>query len=279
MKRTDRVGAIIQILSQHPNKVYSLAYFCNLFGAAKSSVSEDVSMAKDLLERTELGRIETIAGAKGGVRFISCISESSAKALLEELRERLSDGSRILGGGFFYTSDLMFDSNLVQGAARIFADHFQNQGADYVATIETKGIPAALMTAHMLNLPLVVVRRESKVSEGSTISINYISGSSERIQKISLSKRAVVQGSKAIIIDDFMRAGGSVRGVQDILKEFDVETVGIGVMIAAKSPERKKVQNFFPLIYLGEVDEENRTLELSINEEIFSQGNKWNDVT
>ena len=269
MKRTDRVGAIIRILSQHPNKVYSLSYFCDLFGAAKSSVSEDVAAARDLLERMELGRIETIAGAKGGIRFISKISRKDADMLLKELKERLSEGNRILGGGFFYTSDLMFDSNLVQGAAQIFADYFLDKGADCVATIETKGIPVALMTSHMLNLPLVVVRRESKVSEGSTVSINYISGSSDRIQKMSLSKRAVTPGSKAIIIDDFMRAGGSVRGVQDILAEFDVETVGIGVLIASKKPEKKKVENVVPLIYMGEVDEETKTFDLAINSDVF----------
>ena len=41
MKRTERVGAMIQILTGSPSKTYSLQYFCDLFGAAKSSVSED----------------------------------------------------------------------------------------------------------------------------------------------------------------------------------------------------------------------------------------------
>ena len=35
MKRTERVGAMIQILTGSPSKTYSLQYFCDLFGAAK----------------------------------------------------------------------------------------------------------------------------------------------------------------------------------------------------------------------------------------------------
>ena len=69
MKRTERVGAIVRILTQHPNHTYSLNYFCQHFQAAKSTVSEDVSAAKQLLLELELGRIETTAGAKGGIRF------------------------------------------------------------------------------------------------------------------------------------------------------------------------------------------------------------------
>lgn len=262
MKRTERVGAIVKILSNHPNRIYSLSYFCQLFQAAKSTVSEDVSSAKRLLAQLELGSIETTAGAKGGIRFIPSLSSQRKEKLLNELAEKLSDGNRILGGGFLYTSDLMFDSHIINHAAEMFAEKFQNAGADYVVTIETKGIPVAFMTAHMLNLPLVVVRRESRVSEGSTVSINYFSGSSDRIQKLSLAKRAVEPGRKAIIIDDFMRAGGSIKGIIDVLSEFDVKVVGTGVVIASMEPQKKVIDEYYPLLYLGKVDEHKKTIEV-----------------
>lgn len=273
MKRTERVGAIIKILSENPNKLYSLSYFCDLFHAAKSSISEDIQAAKQILESIDSGLIETTAGAGGGVKLVPYISEQDAKELLTQICEKLRDKNRILGSGFLYTSDLMFNSNLVKRAGEIFARRFMNLGADYVVTIETKGIPVALMTAHMLNLPLVVIRRESKISEGSTVSINYFSGSAERIQKMSISKRAVTSGSKAIIIDDFMRAGGSVKGVSDMLSEFEIEIVGIGVVIASTEPERKKIQDYFPLIYLGTVDENEKTIEVFPNSLIFAKKN------
>ena len=46
--------------------------------------------------------------------------------------------------------------------------------ADYVVTMETKGIPMALMTAKAMNLPLVIIRKDIKVSEGPTLSMTYV---------------------------------------------------------------------------------------------------------
>jgi purine operon repressor len=271
MKRIERVSVMIKILSENPNKLYPLGYFCDLFGAAKSSVSEDIRAAKQILEDFGLGGIETVSGAGGGVRLVPNISDQEAERALTQLCEKLRDKNRILGTGFLYTSDLMFDSGVVKCAGEIFARRFKGRGADCVVTIETKGIPVALMTAHMLNLPLVVIRRESKISEGSTVSINYFSGSAERIQKMSISKRAVTPGSKAIIVDDFMRAGGSVKGISEILSEFDMEVVGVGVVIAATKPEKKKIQDFFPLIYIGHVDANEKTIEIFPNSLIFGK--------
>ncbi|HWQ78053.1 MAG TPA: pur operon repressor, partial [Anaerovoracaceae bacterium] len=265
MKRTERVGAIIKILSENPNKLFSLGYFCDLFDAAKSSVSEDIQSAKQILDHFDLGVIETTGGAGGGVRLIPHISDAEAEKVLNQICEKLRDKNRILGNGFLYTSDIMFDSNIVRRAGEIFARRFNDLGADYVVTIETKGIPVALMTAHMLNLPLVVIRRESKISEGSTVSINYFSGAAERIQKMSISKRAVTPGSKAIIVDDFMRAGGSVKGISETLAEFDIEVVGTGVVIASTEPEKKKIHDFFPLIYIGSVNASEKTIEIFPN--------------
>ncbi|MGN0658768.1 MAG: pur operon repressor [Emergencia sp.] len=269
MKRTQRVGAIIRTLTDTPSRLYSLQYFCDAFDAAKSSISEDISLADASVRATGTGYIETISGAKGGVRFVPDITAEQLNALQEDFCRRVRDSSRILGGGFLYTSDIMFDTNLVRRLSVIFAKKFKDRGADYVATVETKGIPLASMTAWQLDLPLVIIRREAKVSEGSTVSINYFSGSYDRVQKMSISKRAVVPGSRAIIIDDFMRGGGSTRGIADILSEFDVSVAGTGIAIASILPEKKKIEDYTAILYLGEVDEEQKRIEVVPNFQIF----------
>ena len=65
-------------------------------------------------------------------------------------------------------------------------------------TVATKGIPIAHAIANYLNVPVVVVRSDSKVTEGPTVSINYVSGSSKRIQTMALAKRSLEEGSKCI---------------------------------------------------------------------------------
>ena len=247
MKRAQRACAITHILTENPNRDYPLGYFAEMFGCAKSSISEDLQVVREATEATGLGYVETTSGAKGGVRYVPYISMELASPQLIKFGEDLARPERALGSGFIYTTDLMSDPAFVTLAARIFARHFAATEADMIVTVETKGIGVAMETARLLDLPLVVIRREAKVSEGSTISINYFSGSADRIQKMSLSKRAVKSGSRAIIIDDFMRGGGSIKGMEDMLREFDAKAAGVGVVIVAGHKDEKKIGSYFPI--------------------------------
>lgn len=64
----------------------------------------------------------------------------------------------------------------------IIAGEFYDAAPDFVLTMETKGIPVALMTAQSMDVPLVIARRSSKVYEGSAVNINYASGSAGHIE-------------------------------------------------------------------------------------------------
>ncbi len=249
VKKKERIAAIIKILSDNPNKMFKLSFFCDKFSAAKSSISEDISSAKDIVSALSIGRIETIFGSEGGVIFFPSLSKEDQDLIQKEMLNKLNDSSRFLGGGFLYTSDIMFDPYYINKLALFFASAFEKSGADCVVTLETKGIPLAFMTARFLNLPSIVLRRESRISEGPTVSINYLSASSERIQKMSVSKRAMEGHQKALIIDDFMRAGGSLKGIEEMLLEFSVDVVGIGVAISTVEPVKKKVDDYISFLY------------------------------
>lgn len=263
MKKNLRIGAIIEELTHEPCTVFSSGYFCKKFNIAKSSLSEDIRSANEILVASGHGQIQTIPGAGGGMKYIPSLSNERLSAVRNELITKLSDPSRILGGGFLYTSDIMYDSRLVQNMARYFAGIFEKAHADYVATVETKGIPLASAVAFMLDIPLVIIRREAKYSDGSTVSINYFSGSYDRIQKMSIAKRAVERGKSALVIDDFMRGGGSLKGLIDILSEFDISVSGIGVAIASREPIKKKIENYIPIIYLEKIEEELKEISFS----------------
>lgn len=273
MKKNNRIGALVDEFTSNPCRLYDSKYFCEKFGIAKSSLSEDIKLVNEVFTENGTGHIESMSGVGGGIKFVPGISLENIELLQEELCDKLSDPSRILGGGFLYTSDLMFDGRLVDGMARVFAKEFYDCGAEYVVTVETKGIPLAARTAALLNLPLVVTRREAMYSEGSTVSINYFSGSSDRIQKMSISKRAVEPNSKALIIDDFMRGGGSLKGIVEILGEFDIEVVGIGAAIISKNPEKKRVSNYLTLVQVDGIDEDRRTIEVSANKALTERVN------
>ncbi len=256
LKRNERIGALVKILCDSPNEIHTLNYFTNIFNAAKSTISEDLVIVKKLMEDLKLGKVETIAGASGGVKYVPYMNEESTMQTLNEICEIINDESRIIPGSFLYMSDVIYNPTYVRKMGKIFATKFMDENIDYVITIETKGIPLALMTANYLNIPLVIVRNDNKVTEGSTVSMNYVSGSTGNIRTMYVSKRAIKNGANVLIIDDFMKAGGTAKGLVDLMKEFDATVKGIGVMIATKEPEEKLVDEYLPLIILDNVKDE-----------------------
>jgi purine operon repressor len=136
--------------------------------------------------------------------------------------------------------------------------------------METKGIPLALMTARALNVPLVVARRDSKAYEGSAVKISYISGEGDRIETMALARRAVKEGQRALIIDDFVKGGGTLQGMVDMMAEFKATVVGIGVMISTAHPQEKRCKNIKALLTLDSLDASTGKCVVSPSEEFIS---------
>ena len=256
--RSERIGVMTKVLTDRPNQIHTLNYFGELFGVAKSTVSEDVMALRRALKAFNLGNLETVVGAAGGTKYMPQPDEENSRNFIQDLCNKLSEPERILPGGFLYIADLLFTPHIVQQVGEIMASRFYEVNPDFVITVETKGIPIAMMTARALNCPVVVARRDNEVTEGSVVTINYVSASSKRLQTMSLAKRAVKEGQRALIIDDFMRGGGTAKGMVDLLKEFNVDIVGVGVMIATEQPRQKMIDQYVALVQLEEVDEISR---------------------
>ena len=255
VKRNERLTVITQILCSNPSRLFTLSYFCSILGATKSSLSEDISALKEFFAARNLGIIETLPGATGGVRYVPFVEQNKLAAYAEDLAATLSDSRRALSGGYIYMSDVLNDPKKLDRIAECMATPYINKDIDYVLTVETKGIPIALTCARVLGVPLIVARRENRINEGPQVSINYVTDSGRGMASMGLPKRAVASGKRVLIVDDFMRAGGSVKGLCDLMKEFNVIVAGITVLVATKQPERKLVEKYRSLLTLYSVDD------------------------
>ncbi|SKA78803.1 purine operon repressor, PurR [Clostridium sp. USBA 49] len=256
INRNTRIAAITKILIENPNKVINLNTFTEKFNSAKSTISEDILVIKETLNKFNMGKIETIAGASGGVKYVCEISDKDRKDFAEELCGILKEKDRIIPGNYIYMTDIMYNPDIIKRAGLVLASAFNDKDVDCVVTVETKGIPLAYEVSKMLGVQLVIVRRDTKVTEGTTVSINYVTGSSKRIQTMSLSRKALKSGSKCIFIDDFMKAGGTALGIVNMLKEFDSFLVGIGVMIEDIKTPKKLIEDYISIVKFNGIGED-----------------------
>lgn len=261
-QRNERLAVLLKTLSDSPGKVFTLGNFAEMFGSGKSSISEDIDIIQNILKKYGLGLIETIPGASGGVKYIPALNDERTREVLLSLSAELSSKERILPGGYLYMLDVIYSPEKVSQIASIFARRFYKENVDYVVTVETKGIPLAFTTAKYLNVPLVIVRHYNEAADGSSVNINYVSGSSRKIQTMVLSLKAIKRNSRLLFIDDFMKGGGTAKGIVELAKEFDCEVCGIGILIETAEPERKLVENCFSLLTLNYVDEENNVIDI-----------------
>ena len=263
VKRNERIAAMTRILCNHPNESITLQNFSELFYSGKSTVCEDIAIIRDTLLAFGLGDIETIAGAGGGIRFVPTAENEKTADYVMDLCKDLSEPNRILAGGYLYMNDILHNPQQIRRIGEVLAARFLETRPDFVFTVETKGTPVAMAVAFYLGCPVVVAGRDGQAVPGPLVSINYVTASSRRIQTMSISKRAVQEGSRALIVDDFMKGGGTARGMAQLLKEFNVEIVGTGVVIATRGPEKKLVSDFTPLMVLEQVDEVANRIDIS----------------
>ena len=263
--RKERLSIISTILTSTPSRLYPLSYLAEMFGSAKSTLSEDISIIKESLKKYGKGEIEVLMGAGGGVRYLPWIQDEEREEFLHEMVEKLESPSRILPGGYVYTADIFYNPQYVNMMARILWGYFSKTNPDFIITAEAKGIPLAMAVAKLFDCPLIVARRESKRTEGSVVTINYVSGSSKHIQTMSLAKRAVKEGQRTIIIDDFIAGGGTVRAIFEMMKEFSITVMGCGAAISTRLPERKRIENYRSLLTLEEVNEELQKIVVTPN--------------
>ncbi|MDN6627084.1 MAG: pur operon repressor [Pisciglobus halotolerans] len=262
IKRSERLIDMTYYLLEHPRSLVPLTFFANRFDSAKSSISEDLTIIKKTFRDRGIGLLETVAGAAGGVRYIPNISEAETALFIEDMCVRLSETDRLLPGGYVYLSDLLGEPAVLKKIGRIIAAQYLDKGIDAVMTVATKGVPIAQAVSNCLNVPFVMVRRDSKITEGSTVSINYVSGSSQRVEKMELSKRSLNKGARVLVVDDFMKGGGTVNGMKSLIDEFEAELVGITVLAESSFPGNRLLEDYTSLLCVDEVDVRNKAIRV-----------------
>lgn len=264
LKRSARLVEMTRFLLSRPHHLIPLTTFAQRYGAAKSSISEDLAIIKEVFESEGMGELHTLAGAAGGVKYIPKVSREHALTFISQLCEKLSQPDRILPGGYLYMSDLLGQPALMNDAGKLFATIFAGREIDCIMTVETKGIPLAYATGAELNLPVVLVRRDHQVTEGSAVSINYVSGSHKSLHTMTLSRRALKEKSRVLIMDDFMKAGGTIQGMVDLLAEFDAKVAGVGVLVESGEieSEQRLLQDYVSLATLTVVDAKGKEIKV-----------------
>ena len=125
------------------------------------------------------------------------------------------------------------DTKLLFAMGEAWAEEFRGEKPDLVLTVEASGIAMAVAAAHALgDLPVVFAKKSNTAVLGSeTVQAGVYSFTHKTQNTIRIERRYLPEGSRVLIIDDFLADGNAVRGMMDIVTQLGGKTVGVGIAI------------------------------------------------
>src|SRR5699024_2245241 len=124
-KRSERLVFITEYLTRRPNARVPLSTFVDKFTQAKSSISEDLRILKEVFENKNIGKIITTHDANGGVTFIPKIDYHTAVEKVRQTKPSISENLRIL-------KEVFENENI----GKIITTHGANGGVTFIPKID-----------------------------------------------------------------------------------------------------------------------------------------------
>lgn len=124
------------------------------------------------------------------------------------------------------------DVNLMEEIGKEFGNYFSKKKIDKVITIESSGIAPAYATAHKLNVPLVILKKQHSSILNNDLYETTVHSFTKNIDyTLTCSKRFLKENENVLFIDDFLANGEAAIGVSKILSMSKSNLVGIGIVI------------------------------------------------
>ena len=166
---------------------------------------------------------------------------------MEMLKQRILKEGRALSEQVLLVDSFLnhqVDVNLMKACGEEFARRFADAGINRVVTIEASGITPAAMTALVMNLPMVIMKKQvSSIMKEDIIQTEVFSFTKNAPYLLTLKTTFVHPGDRVLLIDDFLANGEAAFGAIRLLEQAGAQVAGIGAVIAkAFQPGMEKLR-------------------------------------
>ena len=155
---------------------------------------------------------------------------------MQELREAIARYGQGIGQNIVKVDMFLnhrIETGLLFRMGEELANRFRDANPDLILTVEASGIALALATARaMNNLPVVFAKKGATVVQSPDVAeAKVYSFTHKRENVIRVDKKFLPQGSRVLIIDDFLADGQACQGMMALCAQTDCPIVGIGIGI------------------------------------------------
>ena len=155
---------------------------------------------------------------------------------MEALRQMILEQGKGIGNDIVKVDMFLnhrIDTALLFRMGEAWAEEFRADEPDLVLTVEASGIAMAVAAAHALgDIPVVFAKKSATVVQNeSTVQAPVYSFTHKTQSMIRIEKQYLPEGSRVLIIDDFLADGQAVRGLMNLCWQQGATVVGVGIAI------------------------------------------------
>ena len=125
------------------------------------------------------------------------------------------------------------DTKLLFAMGEAWAEEFRGEKPDLVLTVEASGIAMAVSAAHALgDIPVVFAKKSAtEVQNQDVVQAPVYSFTHKTQNMIRIEKQYLPEGSRVLIIDDFLADGQAARGLMNLCWQQGAIVVGVGIAV------------------------------------------------
>ena len=155
---------------------------------------------------------------------------------MEALRQMILEQGKGIGADVVKVDMFLnhrIDTKLLFAMGEAWAEEFRDEKPDLVLTVEASGIAMAVAAAHALgDLPVVFAKKSNTAVLGSeTVQAGVYSFTHKTQNTIRIERRYLPEGSRVLIIDDFLADGQAVKGMMNLCEQQKTKVIGVGIAV------------------------------------------------
>ncbi len=155
---------------------------------------------------------------------------------MEALKQKILEEGKGIGKDIVKVDMFLnhrIDTKLLFAMGEAWAEEFRDEKPDLVLTVEASGIAMAVAAAHALgDLPVVFAKKSNTaVLTSETVQAGVYSFTHKTQNIIRIERRYLPEGSRVLIIDDFLADGQAVNGMMNLCEQQKAQVVGVGIAI------------------------------------------------
>lgn len=155
---------------------------------------------------------------------------------MEALRRMILEKGKGIGNDIVKVDMFLnhrIDTALLFQMGEAWADEFRNEKPEIVLTVEASGIAMAVAAAHALgDIPVVFAKKSATaVQNDETVQAPVYSFTHKKQNIIRIEKQYLTEGTRVLIIDDFLADGQAVHGLMSLCEQQKATVVGVGIAV------------------------------------------------